>query len=141
MHNTWELYEHVKGFIYYIFWHMVLCDSSLNSSCWQSNCENGKTLPLDIDPETNVSWKGWCFVEVGQSVKASMPSKNWLCWRVNWDFEEQMAVNFYPYQHQTHSEQSVTKWFSKPKCFCIASWFRNELFLWISIWGTKCTVE
>ena len=48
--------------------YMVLCDSSLNSSCWQSNCEvckNGKTLHLDTDPETNVSLKEWCFVEVG----------------------------------------------------------------------------
>ena len=51
---------------------MVLCDSFLNSSCWQSNCEvceNGKTLPLDINPETYVSWKEWCFVEVSQNVK------------------------------------------------------------------------
>ena len=51
---------------------MVLCDSSLNLSYWQSNCEvckNGKTLALDIDPETNVLWKEWCFVEVGQNTK------------------------------------------------------------------------
>ena len=54
------------------FWRMVLCDSSLNSSRWQINCEvceNGKALTLDIDPETNVSWKEWCFAEVPQSVK------------------------------------------------------------------------
>ena len=40
------------------FWHTVLRGSSLNSSCWQSNCEaykNVKILSLDIDPETNVS--------------------------------------------------------------------------------------
>ena len=54
------------------FWHMFLCDSSLNSSYLQSNCEvckNGKTLALGIDPETNVSWKEWCLVEVGQNTK------------------------------------------------------------------------
>ena len=54
------------------FWRMVLCDSSLNSSRWQINCEvceNGKALTLDIDPETNALWKEWCFAEVPQSVK------------------------------------------------------------------------
>ena len=64
--------ERVYPFITYDsskFWHRVLCDSSLNSPCWVSNCEvckNGKTLHLDVDPETIVSWKEWCVVEVGQ---------------------------------------------------------------------------
>ena len=39
--------------------HMVLCDSSLNSFCWQSNCEvceNGKIL--------HASWKEWCLLRL-----------------------------------------------------------------------------
>ena len=48
------------------FWNSVLCDGSLNSVCWQGNCEDcvdGKKLNLNIDPATNVFWSQWYYME------------------------------------------------------------------------------
>ena len=59
------------------FWNFVLCDDSLNSVCWQRNCEDcidGKKLNLNIDPATNVSWNQWCYVESNENHQKKIQS-------------------------------------------------------------------
>lgn len=44
------------------FLNSVLCDNSLNSKCWQNQCEdcsNGKKLNIPNDPEKQVTWRQW----------------------------------------------------------------------------------
>ena len=44
------------------FWPLVLCDPTPNSSCWRqkcTDCSGGKKFTMDIEPETNITWREW----------------------------------------------------------------------------------
>ena len=44
------------------FWESVLCDTSLNSNCWQSKCQEctgGKKIAIELDLAQHVSWREW----------------------------------------------------------------------------------
>ncbi len=54
---------------YATFWEDVLCDTTLNSLCWQGecqDCENGQLIKMTIDPGTMVQLRQWvtCIKEV-----------------------------------------------------------------------------
>ena len=41
---------------------LVLCDPTPNSSCWRqkcTDCSGGKKFTMDIEPETNITWREW----------------------------------------------------------------------------------
>jgi hypothetical protein len=47
---------------YTTFWEDVLCDTTMNSLCWQGeceDCENGKLIKLSMDPGAMIQWWEW----------------------------------------------------------------------------------
>ena len=54
------------------FWESVLCDTTLNSKCWQADCtecSRGKKMVVSLPPEQIVSWREWQFDQQTESGK------------------------------------------------------------------------
>lgn len=52
------------------FWENTLCDTTLNSPCWQSvcdHCANGQELHVELYPDEVVTWKVWEVKEIEAS--------------------------------------------------------------------------